>query len=72
MSGDHEVNDTVHAQLSPGEVVIPKSVMESDDPVKGAAQFVAALQKKKGSGDQKAHGDFKAALQRAIAGRKNK
>lgn len=67
-SGDHLSNDTVAAKLSPGEVVLPKSVMESKDPVKASADFVAALMKKKGSGSEES--DFKAALQRSIAGRK--
>jgi hypothetical protein len=74
VSGDSLKNDTVAAKLSPGEVVIPKSVMESDDPVKGAAAFVAALQKKKGSSGEKGkpESDFKEALAKAIKGRKNK
>lgn len=72
--GDSETNDTVKAKLSPGEVVLPRSVMESDDPVSAAAQFVAGLKKQKGSEMSKGkhESDFKSALQRAIAGRKNK
>ena len=72
MSGDHYANDTVKAKLSPGEVVIPKSVMESEDPIKGAAQFVAALQKKKGTSSHSSldKSDFKEALSRAIKNRK--
>ena len=71
VQGDSSQNDIVNAKLSPGEVVIPRSVMESSDPVGGAAAFVAQLQKSGGKkgGDKK---DFKDALQRAIAGRKNK
>lgn len=38
--GDHPVNDTVPTMLSPGEVVIPRSVMQSKDPAKAAAAFV--------------------------------
>ncbi len=41
-------NDTVDAKLSPGEVVIPRSVMMGKDPVNGAAQFVAAIMAKQG------------------------
>lgn len=41
-------NDTVDAKLSPGEVVIPRSVMMGKDPVNGAAQFVAAIMSKQG------------------------
>jgi hypothetical protein len=66
MAGDHPSNDTVSAKLSPGEVVIPKSVMESEDPVGNAAKFVASLAKQGG----KEHGDFKNALAKAIKNRK--
>lgn len=38
MPGDHPLNDTVDANLSPGEVVIPRSI--SDDP-DAAGEFVA-------------------------------
>ena len=48
VEGDSLKNDTVHAMLSPGEIVIPRSVAQSFDPVDGAAKFVAALQAKKG------------------------
>lgn len=45
--GNSYKNDTVKALLSPGEVVIPKSVMESSDPARGAAEFVQAVMSKK-------------------------
>lgn len=48
VKGDSYSNDTVKAQLSPGEVVIPRSVMGSKDPASGAAQFVAAILAKQG------------------------
>jgi hypothetical protein len=48
VQGDSLKNDTVHAMLSPGEIVIPRSVAQSSDPVDGAAKFVAVLQAKKG------------------------
>lgn len=48
VKGDSEVNDVVDAKLSPGEVVIPRSVMNSKDPVKKSAEFVAAVLRKKG------------------------
>lgn len=67
VAGDSLKNDTVKTMLSPGEVVIPKSVMESDDPVKGAADFVAALQKKNSGHDN----DFKQALAKAVKNRKS-
>jgi hypothetical protein len=47
VKGNSYSNDTVKALLSPGEVVIPKSVMESGDPARGAAQFVQAVMAKK-------------------------
>jgi hypothetical protein len=46
--GNDYKNDTVSAKLSPGEVVIPNSVMQSGDPIRGAAQFVQAMLAKKG------------------------
>jgi len=36
-------NDTVKALLSPGEIVIPRSVTQSADPVNGAARFVQTV-----------------------------
>lgn len=42
VKGDSEVNDTVPADLEEGGVVIPRSVMQSKDPAKEAAKFVAA------------------------------
>lgn len=47
VNGDSYSNDTVPAMLSPGEVVIPRHVMQSDDPVKGAAEFVKQVMSKK-------------------------
>lgn len=47
VGGDNLKNDTVPAMLSPGEVVIPRSVMNSDDPVGNSAKFVAAVLAKK-------------------------
>jgi hypothetical protein len=41
-------NDTVPAMLSPGEIVLPRSVTKSADPVTAAAKFVSALRSKKG------------------------
>jgi len=42
-SKDSYKNDTVPAMLSPGEIVLPRSVTHSDDPVKNAAKFVEAI-----------------------------
>lgn len=46
--GDSLKNDTVSARLSPGEVVIPRSIMQSEDPAGHAAKFVAAVMAKHG------------------------
>lgn len=43
---DSYANDTVPAKLSPGEIVLPRSVTKSDDPVGNAAKFVAAVMAK--------------------------
>lgn len=41
-------NDTVSAKLSPGEIVIPRSITMGNDPVNKAAAFVAATMAKSG------------------------
>ena len=41
--GNDYANDKIPAVLSEGEVVIPRNVMQSKDPVNGAAQFVQAV-----------------------------
>lgn len=46
--GDNLKNDTVPALLSPGEIVIPRSVVKSDDPVSKSAAFVQAVLAKNG------------------------
>lgn len=51
--GDSEKNDTVPAMLSPGEVVLPRSVIQSKNPSQAAAKFVAAVLSKKGGGLKK-------------------
>lgn len=48
VKGDSLKNDTVPAMLSPGEVVIPRHVMQSDDPIGNSAKFVQAVMNKKG------------------------
>lgn len=42
--GDDERNDTVDAKLSPGEIVIPRSITESPNAAELAGHFVAAVQ----------------------------
>ncbi len=70
VKGDSPVNDTVPTKAEGGSVVLPKSVMESDDPEKEAALFVKAHLKKNSKG--KEHGDFKSALKKAMMERKSK
>lgn len=69
-AGNNEKNDVVPAMLSKGEIVLPNTVTQSRDPVGAAAQFVAMLEAKKGKGQHAE--DFKGALKRAVARRKNK
>lgn len=45
---DSYSNDIVDAKLSPGEIVLPRSVTKSADPAEAAKRFVAALKNKKG------------------------
>lgn len=48
VAGDDYANDTVKDSVKPGSVIIPRSVMNSKDPARGAAEFVrATLAKKK-------------------------
>lgn len=72
--GDSPKNDTVKTMLSPGEIVIPRSVVNSKNPEKAAADFVAQeLQKRgaKGGGSGDPHKDFQSALKEAIMTRKS-
>lgn len=48
VKGNSYANDTVPALLSAGEVVIPRSVMQSSDPTGNAAKFVQAILAKQG------------------------
>lgn len=48
VKGDSYANDTVDAKLSPGEVVIPRSIMTSANPAAHAAAFVQAIMAKQG------------------------
>jgi hypothetical protein len=47
-SGDTEKNDTVPAMLSPGEIVIPRSIAQHPQAPKKAASFVAQIIAKNG------------------------
>lgn len=74
VKGDSPKNDTVPAMLSPGEIVIPRSIVQSQKPEEKAADFVAKEIDKHGKyakgGTVK--DDFKKALQAAIAERRKK
>jgi hypothetical protein len=48
LPGDHPKNDIVPAMLSPGEIVIPRSIAQSPDAAEMSAKFVAAIKKNKG------------------------
>jgi len=48
VKGDSLKNDTVDAKLSPKEIVLPRSVTMSSDPVGNSAKFVAAILAKNG------------------------
>lgn len=48
VSGDSLKNDDVKALLSPGEIVIPRSITKSKDAPKKAAEFVASILARKG------------------------
>lgn len=45
--GNHLANDTVPAMLSPGEIVLPRSVTQDEDAAEKARLFVEAIQKRK-------------------------
>lgn len=48
VKGDSFKNDTVPAMVSPGEIVIPRSIAQGKDAAKKSADFVAAVLAKKG------------------------
>lgn len=48
VEGNSLKNDKVKAMLSPGEIVLPRTVTKSKDPAGNAAKFVAAVLAKKG------------------------
>lgn len=66
--GDSPKNDTVKTMLSPGEIVLPRSVTQSKDPAQAAADFVSMELAKRGKGNP--HADFKMAMKQAIASRR--
>ena len=48
MAGDNYRNDTIDAKLSPGEIVLPRSVTMAEHPAEAAADFVAMIKSQKG------------------------
>lgn len=50
LPGDHLENDTVDAKLSPGEIVLPRSVTQTEDAPERAAKFVEAIRQHQPSG----------------------
>jgi hypothetical protein len=72
VSGDSPKNDVVPAMLSPGEIVLPRTVVNAEEPEKEAAQFVAEELKKKGKYKGNVEDDFKKALKDAVEKRKAK
>ena len=71
VKGDSPKNDVVKTLLSPGEMVIPRSVMESKDPVAAGAKFIASkLKEDKKYSEKGSKEEFKAALKKAISSRK--
>lgn len=58
--GDTRSNDTVPAMLSPGEIVLPRTVAQSEDAPDKAKRFVEELKKKKKPSPR----DYMAALSR--------
>lgn len=48
VKGDSLQNDTVDAKLSPGEIIIPRTVAQAKDAPEKAKAFVAAIMAKKG------------------------
>lgn len=56
VKGDSPKNDTVKAKLSPGEIVLPRSVTQSEDAGNKAKEFVESLKKQKESKEGKSGG----------------
>lgn len=48
VKGDSLKNDVVDAKLSPGEIVIPRSITQGENAAQEAAKFVAAILSRKG------------------------
>jgi hypothetical protein len=48
VAGDSPANDTVHARLPAGSIVIPRSIVNAKNPGKAASSFVASVLKRGG------------------------
>ena len=48
VAGDSKLNDVVDAKLSPGEIIIPRTVAQAPDAPQKAANFVAKIKARKG------------------------
>lgn len=48
VKGDNYKNDVIPKKLPVGDIIIPNSIMQSKDPVRGSAEFVRAIMAKKG------------------------
>jgi hypothetical protein len=51
-NGDTRTNDTVPALLSPGEIVLPRSVAQSEDAPEKSKKFVEAIKSRKKTGKE--------------------
>jgi hypothetical protein len=67
VDGDSYKNDTVPMKAEAGGIVIPRSVMQSKDPVKEGTKFLIEAMKKHGGHKEKS--DFHHALKKAISKR---
>ena len=48
VAGDSSQNDIIHAHLTPGSVVVPRSITQGPNAAKNAASFVASVLKRNG------------------------
>lgn len=69
VQGDSYANDTVPTMLSPGELVIPRTVMNAKDPVKAGSDFIAQELAKSGKYAGDDNKDFHSALKQAMGAR---
>ena len=74
VKGDNKENDTVPALLSPGEIVIPRSIAQSSDAAQKSKKFVEAIQKLEDNAPQSKKGIAKkiADLEAEVAALKSK